>query len=248
VKSNLVIEIVEPLLIVICMYFVFYFYDRCYKAIWPKSLIKWRLTAHLLLLLTAFILKICENVLEGKSVSIDTGILVLIHRYVPSSFRWFFETITFTGSAMFLFPFVSLIVIILTAKKYRFESMLIATSTISGVIVTYLIKMLVNRPRPALWDTVWYWGSSFPSGHTLAVTAFSSSVLLSVMKISPDWQKPVLVITIAWITLMAISRLVLGVHWPSDVLISVLIGVFIPLVIGDLLKLFMIHFLKLVGD
>ena len=113
---------------------------------------------------------------------------------------------------------------------------LLAASVISGALVVYLVKMAVGRIRPALWDTDWYWGSSFPSGHTLVVAAFATAVTVCVNRAWPAARSVAFSIAVAWIVLVAFSRLVLGVHWPTDVLVAACIGAILPLAIGFLLE------------
>jgi undecaprenyl-diphosphatase len=230
-------EILELVLIVACMYLILGFYVYRYQPKWSKPLDKRRFTTLFLLVLAISALEISKDVIGGESGSIDAAILMRIHKGVPSVFTGFFEIVTYAGSAMLLFPLVTIVTTTLLLNKYRYEALLIASSSISGAIVIYLIKMLVGRPRPALWDTAWYWGSSFPSGHTLAVAAFATSVVLCVRKITPIWHKLALLIALLWVSLTAMSRLVLGVHWPTDVLIAACIGTFIPLAISIVLEL-----------
>jgi len=229
---KIVEEVIELALIVASIYLILGFYVRRYQPKWSKPLDKHRLTTLLILVLSVSALKVSEDVLGGESGSIDTAILIFIHIYVSSSLTWFFEAVTYTGSSTVLFPLATMLTIILLYMKYRFEALLVAASSIGGAIAIYLIKMVVSRPRPILWDTVEYWGSSFPSGHTLAVAAFATSVVLSIRRIRPALHHLALFIAVLWITLVAISRLVLGVHWPTDVLVAACIGAFIPLAIS----------------
>jgi undecaprenyl-diphosphatase len=234
---EIVEEILDLVLIVASMYLLVGFYIYRYQPKWSKPLDKRRFTTLFLLVLAMFALEISKDVIGGESGSIDAAILMFIHKGVPSIFTGFFETVTYAGSAMLLFPLVTIVTTTLLLNKYLYEALLIASSSISGAIVIYLIKMLVSRPRPALWDTAWYWGSSFPSGHTLAVAAFATSAVLCVRKITPTWHKLALLIALSWVALTAMSRLVLGVHWPTDVLVAACIGTFIPLAISVVLDL-----------
>jgi undecaprenyl-diphosphatase len=75
-----------------------------------------------------------------------------------------------------------------------------------------------------LWETEYYWGSSFPSGHTLAVAAFATAATLLVLKVRPASLWIVMAAAFLWIFLVGLSRLVL-------VLAAACIGTFLPLAI-----------------
>ena len=96
----------------------------------------------------------------------------------------------------------------------------------------YALKVLIGRARPALWESQWYWGSSFPSGHTLVVAAFAMAAALAVGRLLPAARTTALAAALAWIARVAASRLVLGAHWPTDVLAAACVGAAIPLGIG----------------
>lgn len=234
---ELIEDIAKLALIVACLYFVLGAYVRRHQPAWSKPLEKRRLTTLLVLVLATSAVKLSEDVLGGESGPIDKAILLFIHRHVPRTLTGFFEAVSLTGSSRVLFPLVAVATIVLLWTRHRFEALLVAASVISGAMVIYVVKMVVSRTRPALWDTEWYWGSSFPSGHTLAVAAFATAAALCVSRIRPAAGTLALSIAILWIALVAISRLVLGVHWPTDVLVAACIGAFLPLAMSVVLVL-----------
>lgn len=234
---ELIKDITKLALIVGCLYFVLGAYVRRNQPAWSAPLEKHRLSTLLMLVLAASAVKLSEDVLGGESGPIDRIILLFIHSHFPSALTGFFEAVSSTGSSRVLLPLAAVAAITLLWTGRRFEALLVAASVISGVIVIYVVKTVVGRARPALWDTEWYWGSSFPSGHTLAVAAFATAAVLCVIRIRPAARKLALSIAILWISLVAISRLVLGVHWPTDVLVAACIGAFLPLAMSVVLEL-----------
>jgi undecaprenyl-diphosphatase len=229
---ELIEDLVKLALIVACLYFFLGAFVRHKQPAWLEPLEKRRLTTLLILVLAASAVKVSEDVLGGESGPIDRGILLFLHGHVPSALNGFFEAVTFTGSSKVLFPLAAVATIALLCTRRRFEALLVAASVISGAMVIYVVKATVGRARPALWDTELYWGSSFPSGHTLAVAAFAIAAVLCVSRIWPAARPPAVTMAILWISLVAVSRLVLGVHWPTDVLVAACIGAFLPLAIS----------------
>ena len=91
-------------------------------------------------------------------------------------------------------------------SRHRFEALLLSTSVSAAAAVVYTVKLR---------ETQWYWGSSFPSGHTL-VAAFATAGALVVGRLCPVAREAALVAALAWI--------MLGVHWPTDVLAAACVG------------------------
>lgn len=96
--------------------------------------------------------------------------------------------------------------------------------TAAGWLSCHVVKAVVGRPRPdqtlladpLVTDPATH---SFPSGQVSLATALAFALYYLARK--TRWQKPVLVLGIALVVVVALSRLYLGVHYPSDVLASI---------------------------
>ncbi|WP_126453654.1 phosphatase PAP2 family protein [Sulfuriflexus mobilis] len=230
-------NIVKLSIIIACLYFSIIIYVRNKHPTWSGPLEKRRFTILLVLILAVVAIKISEDVLYAESGAFDKAVLLYIHNHLPASLNRFFEIITVSGSLKLLLPLTLILTLSLFYAKRRFEALLLASSVVSAAMIVYLVKTLVGRDRPLLWQTAWYWGSSFPSGHTLVVSAFATAAALCVGSIWPTKQRLALSVAMLWLGSVAFSRLVLGVHWPTDVLAAVCIGIFIPLMMNMLIRL-----------
>lgn len=107
----------------------------------------------------------------------------------------------------------------------RITTYLLAT-TISGAILSTVVKLLVNRPRPHVDHPIaTALGKSFPSGHALSSTICYGAVLLAFLPvIAPRWRRPVVAATATLVLAIGASRLFLGVHFLSDVLAGFILG------------------------
>jgi undecaprenyl-diphosphatase len=234
-------DLVKLALISAALYFTVGAYVHRMQPAWSAFLKRRRFGVLLLLVLAVVAIKVGEDVVNKESGPVDELVLQFIHTNVPPSLDGFFEVATLSGSAYFLVPLSTVLVVALVFAKRGFEALLLAISVISGAMVVYVLKALVSRSRPTLWETQWYWGSSFPSGHTLVVAAFAAAAAIGVTRIWPRAHLVAMLVAGAWILFVGISRLVLGVHWPTDVLAAACIGAFLPLTVGIALELRLDH-------
>jgi len=236
VTFELIKDTIKLALIVAFFYLALSVYLGWKQPTWSAFAERRRFTILLTLVAAVVGIKVSEDVVSRESGPFDILVLQFIHATVPPALTGMFEVATISASASVLLPLAMIMVVILICAKRSFEPLLLAASIISGGIIVYVLKAVIGRARPNLWDTEWYWGSSFPSGHTLVVTAFATATVISLNRIRPGSRKFTMLFAFAWVFSVGISRLVLGVHWPTDVLASICIGMFLPLAIGIALE------------
>ena len=207
-------------------------YARRRKPHWAAHLTKRRVAVLGLLTLAMGSIKLIEDVVAKESGPVDEALLWFVREHVPSALTGFFAVVTLSGSAIFLIPTAAVATLLLLRVGRRLEAWLLSGSLAAATIVIWSMKALVGRARPSLWETQSYLGSSFPSGHTLSTAAFSTAAALCVAQLRPQSANLAMSLAMVWTGLVALSRLILGVHWPSDVLVAMCIGIFIPLLIS----------------
>jgi membrane-associated phospholipid phosphatase len=108
-------------------------------------------------------------------------------------------------------------------KKSRLSFLYVGLSLALAGLISYIIKNIGLVPRPYEIDTrIVQWsvggGFSFPSGHT--TEAFAAATALTFLY--PQWR--VALPVFFWASLVAFSRIYLGVHYPFDILGGIAIG------------------------
>ena len=220
-------EVVELTFIVASVYFAVRLYSLRRQPTWREPFDRRRVAILWLLALAVIATKLTEDVVGGESGPIDERLMLFLHSRISPA-GWL-EAVSLSASGSVLTTMTIAVAIVLVMGKRLVEAMLLTGSVTCAALIVYILKAVVGRDRPALWDTQWYWGSSFPSGHTLAVSAFAAASALMLGGTWPATRRPAMVVAVIWVVLVALSRLVLGVHWPSDVLAAACIGAAIPL-------------------
>jgi undecaprenyl-diphosphatase len=137
--------------------------------------------------------------------------------------------VTWAGSAFLLVPLAAVCCLWLVRAGLRREALAVALSLAGAMLISYLVKGLVGRPRPPVEHLQAVTGSSFPSGHATQAGAFWTSLVLVARVRLPAGRArsasaalaalaALVILVVAW------SRVYLGVHYPSDVLAGVLLG------------------------
>ncbi len=153
----------------------------------------------------------------------DASVITAIYENVHSAFlTTFFRIVTLLGEGGIFW--IAVAVILLFFKKTRRSGICIGASLLIGVIVgNGIIKNVVARPRPydaieGIESVVSHLSDySFPSGHSLC--CFEAATALAMNR--TRWAIPAYVGAV----LVAVSRLFLFVHYPTDVICGALLGV-----------------------
>jgi undecaprenyl-diphosphatase len=106
--------------------------------------------------------------------------------------------------------------------------------------MAYTLKWLLGRPRPALYPLLVELplSDAFPSAHTAQATAFFIVLAVIVRRNAPEWAATVAVLSALAILGVALSRIYLQVHFPSDVLGGFVLAVVWLAVTGEALRRF----------
>jgi undecaprenyl-diphosphatase len=132
----------------------------------------------------------------------------------------FFACVSWAGSSLFLLPVIVTHAVILAIRKHIREAIVLAGSFVGAGVLAHVVKLVIARPRPNLFPAVIEvpTGFSFPSSHSVQITAFVIAQLL-LMKILTGSRWIILLNLLggSLIVLVCLSRLYLQVHFPTDV-------------------------------
>ncbi|HYO09488.1 MAG TPA: phosphatase PAP2 family protein [Tepidisphaeraceae bacterium] len=175
----------------------------------------------------AFI-ELADEVGEGDTQQFDEWALRALrqpdHPELPIGPRWMHEVgrdLTAIGGVAVLSGITFLVAgYMLMARKYH-AMWLVLAATFSGLVVSTLLKHLFGRDRPDIVPHLSHvYTSSFPSGHSMlsAVVYLTLGSLLA--RLAPGWKIKIYFITAALLItfLVGVSRVYMGVHYPTDVL------------------------------
>ncbi|MDS3924500.1 phosphatase PAP2 family protein [Staphylococcus hominis] len=120
-----------------------------------------------------------------------------------------------------------MLVAYLMLKRYKIEALFfVITMSLSGIL-NPLLKNIFDRERPTLLRLIDISGFSFPSGHAMGSTSFFGSAMYIAQRRASGSTKGVIIgLCVALILLISISRVYLGVHYPTDIIAGIIGGAF----------------------
>jgi undecaprenyl-diphosphatase len=164
---------------------------------------------------------LANEMLEGDTQRFDDWVREGIHQYASPALTSFMRVVTVLG-----IPSVLLVLSILSAAGFLFAKrkrglFLLVITMIGAVVLDVVLKSSFHRTRPVpFFDALPPSSYSFPSGHAIASFCFYSTVaaIISARTRSRGIRITVWALAAFLVTLIGISRIYLGVHYPSDVL------------------------------
>jgi undecaprenyl-diphosphatase len=137
------------------------------------------------------------------------------------------KAVTWLGSSGVLWTLIGIAVVVLAIRRrWRLAVYLLVTG--AGVLtLDPVLKALVGRLRPVVAHPVAYGtGDSFPSGHALgSIVCYGALFLVFLPAVRGTWRRVFTAVTVTLIAAIGVSRLLLGVHYLSDVLGAWALGI-----------------------
>ena len=199
----------------------------------------------LLLLLFAGVLgplwlfaELADEVHGLEEIVFDDALLHWFNALAGPRLDSFFLVVTRIGYEYGVVPLAVLLPLVLLVRRHRREAVFAAVACGGSALLNMAAKHTFQRPRPALWESLAPESTfSFPSGHAMGSMTLAAVLVLLAWR--TRWRWPVLAAAVAFVGLVGISRLYLGVHYPSDVLAGWAAG--LAWVAGSYLVLFRIR-------
>ena len=180
-----------------------------------------------LLLFSVFVAILINVVRHGSLTQLDIRIIHLMPSIRTPLQTDFFRFVTFTNNSQTVLLLAALTIGILWVSRRRAIAVSVATMLISCQLANYITKSLVGRMRPEQLLSAYNQNSfSFPSGHTMQATALSGLVAYLLFRSYKSVVARIFIVLgyACTVVLVGLSRVYLGVHYPSDVLAAIFLG------------------------
>jgi membrane-associated phospholipid phosphatase len=176
---------------------------------------------------TAAFSELAEHVLAGGTQKFDVAILEWLHGHQSKQVTALMIEMTYLGTGTVVIVVVGVTALFLWHTEHKHSARLLLAATVGNILLNGVLKLVYHRARPSVfeWQTTAV-SSSFPSGHAMSSTVVYGTVAYLLLRLQKNhWAKMLtLVSAILLILLICLTRLYLGVHYPSDVIGGIIVG------------------------
>ncbi len=156
---------------------------------------------------------------------LDTVILLAIYKWHTPLLDRLMVGITTLGNPTALLLICSGLAIGPLFSHRRQQATTLGIAAVGALGWNYWLKAHFGRARPALWDWIVHAGHySFPSGHAMGSVVIYGFLAYTLAEQFPQWRKQIFTLSTILILAIGLSRLYLGVHWPTDVAAGYAVG------------------------
>ena len=158
---------------------------------------------------------ILKELFQNDIQHFDDSMYWFVSNFMSDKLTSVMKVITNLGSAGVIIA-ITVILFIKNRKKYK----ILLLDLLIIVIFNQFLKLIIARPRPSNFMLIKQGGYSFPSGHSMVGMAFYGLLIyISYKEIKNKYVKIAICSLLSiLIILIGVSRIYLGVHYPSDVI------------------------------
>lgn len=168
-----------------------------------------------------FTLLLGVSLQQAWVTAFDRLIIGWIRHPLPTTLTQAVVTITHSGDPQPVTAITLILVLVLVITRHTKGALFLGWNVLVWAgIGNSFIKHLVRRPRPTIDRLVSAGSYSFPSGHAITAMLLWGSLIAMIAWQSHEHRRWALGLTLAfscWIVIIGLSRIYVGVHYPSDV-------------------------------
>ncbi len=192
-------------------------YTAIFQALSTNTWLRLAVTFGLFLLPTYIFIELADEVRDRETLFFDEGILRTVNSFSTPALDTFTVGFTQLGGVQGVFVLTLGIALLLLGRKKRRSAAILVVGVAGAGLLNVFLKSIFQRDRPELWERILTENSfSFPSGHAMASSALALSLI--VVFWPTRWRWPVLVGALVYMVGIGLTRLYLGVHYPTDVI------------------------------
>lgn len=171
--------------------------------------------------------ELASHMRRGSTQAFDDAVLRWLGAHRTPTLDAVMLEVTALGTGIVVLMTVVIAALFLWLTRHRQSAVLLGVTTAGGLLLNNLLKAGFGRPRPEViaWGTH-AMSSSFPSGHAMnSVIVYGTVAYLAARLQKRGGARTLtLLVALVLIVLVCVSRLYLGVHYPSDVAAGLVIG------------------------
>jgi undecaprenyl-diphosphatase len=176
--------------------------------------------------------EISDEVDDGETLGFDRAVLTALRDdsgepVGPRALEIALADVTSLGSSSVLTLLVLATAGFLFLARRRHSAIYVLVASIGGALLSTALKSLFDRPRPdVVVHLVNVSSASFPSGHALGAAAIYLTLAALLARELPRRRLRAFTVSVATliVVIIGVSRIYLGVHWPTDVLAGWCVG------------------------
>ncbi|HEY9771586.1 MAG TPA: phosphatase PAP2 family protein [Coleofasciculaceae cyanobacterium] len=170
------------------------------------------------LLIIYVVAQISDEVLEQEAFAFDRVILLWVHSFANPTLDRIMQLITRLNDPDVVSIIAGFALILLLWKRCYPEAKIFVINCAGGVILSYGLKSIFGKTRPDLWQSAIKEVSfSYPSGHALGSIVLYGFLAYLFATRFPQFSWLIYLLAVTFIGAIGLSRLYLGVHWPTDI-------------------------------
>ena len=180
---------------------------------------RWRLLTLFVAVLVPLTLfgVLAEDVIDREGFFFDDPILLYARGLSTPGVDIFMLTMSWLGYKWGVVPLAAIVLLWLLLRRHKRDGLFFGLSVIGAALLNQGAKLFFGRERPRLWTSIApEYNFSFPSGHAMGSMALVAALV--VLLWPTRWRYPILLGGGLFVLLVSLSRVYLGVHYPSDIL------------------------------